>query len=48
MNQLSTAKMTTAEGLLEAIGLKADQVGVAGDMPSIGSKKGPISVTTGE
>lgn len=48
LNDLSLAKMTIAEGFLEAIGLKADQVGVAGDMPSIGATGKPISVTTGE
>ena len=34
--------------ILVAIGLKDSEVGVAGKMPSIGAKKGPISVTTGE
>ena len=48
MDQLSAAQTTVKDGLLESIGLKADEVGVAGKMPSIGSEKKPISVTTGE
>ena len=48
MDQLTTAQETIKDGLLESIGLKADQIGVAGKMPSIGSKKGPIPVTTGQ
>lgn len=49
MDQLTTAQTTVKDGLLESIGLKdKDEVGVAGKMPSIGAKKGPISVTTGE
>ena len=35
-------------GDFKDIGLKDSEVGVAGKMPSIGAKKGPISVTTGE
>ena len=42
------AQTTVKDGLLESIGLKDSEVGVAGKMPSIGAKKGPISVTTGE
>ena len=48
MDQLTTAQTTVKDGLLESIGLKDSEVGVAGKMPSIGAKKGPISVTTGE
>ena len=48
MDQLSTAQTTVEDGLLESIGLKKEDVGVAGKMPSIGSEKKPISVTTGE
>ena len=48
MDQLTTAQTTVKDGLLESIGLKDSEVGVAGKMPSIGAKKGPIPVTTGE
>ena len=48
MNQLSTAQETIEEGLLEAIGIKSDDIGKEGVMPSIGSDKDPISNTTGE
>lgn len=48
MDQLTTAQTTVKDGLLESIGLKDSEVGVAGKMPSIGAKKGPISVTTSE
>lgn len=48
MNQLSTAQETIKEGLLEAIGIKSDDIGKEGVMPSIGSDKDPISNTTGK
>ena len=48
MNQLSTAQETIEEGLLEAIGIKSDDIGKEGVMPSIDSDKDPISNTTGE
>ena len=40
MDQLTTAQTTVKDGLLESIGLKDSEVGVAGKMPSIGAKKG--------
>ena len=48
MDDLSTSQQTIEDGLLEAIGLKKEDVGVTGKMPSLGSKKKPISNTTGE
>ncbi|MBT1172594.1 thioredoxin domain-containing protein [Bifidobacterium sp. MA2] len=48
MNQLSTADLTADEGLVEALGLKDDQVGVEGQLPSIGADGKPVSLTTGE
>ncbi|RSX52165.1 DSBA oxidoreductase [Bifidobacterium goeldii] len=47
-NELSLAKIDSKTGLLESIGLTEDQVGKEGEMPSIGAKGKPISVTTGE
>ena len=46
MNQLSTAQETIEEGL-EAIGIKSDDIGVEGVMPSIGAKQGSDLNTTG-
>lgn len=48
MNQLTTAGMTSNEGLITALGLTDDQVGVEGQLPSIGADGKPISVTTGK
>lgn len=48
MNQLSAAGMTSNEGLVAALGLTDDQVGVEGQLPSIGASGKPISVTTGK
>ncbi len=47
MNQLTLADVSIPDGFLESIGLKKADVGVAGDMPSIGAKGKPISVATG-
>lgn len=33
------------DGFLKAIGLDSDQMGVEGQMPSIGANKKPISLT---
>ena len=46
LTNVSLANMTLVDGFLKAIGLEADQAGVAGDMPSIGSNGDPISITT--
>lgn len=48
MNQLSAASMTADKGLVAALGLADDQVGVEGQLPSIGASGKPISATTGE
>ncbi|MBM6699578.1 disulfide bond formation protein DsbA [Bifidobacterium pullorum subsp. saeculare] len=45
LNQLSVADMDLKTGFLTSVGLKEDQVGKAGQMPSIGAKGKPISVT---
>ena len=47
-NQLSLADMSSKEGLLTSLGLEESQVGVEGELPSIGADGKPISVTTGE
>jgi uncharacterized protein YpmB len=45
LNQVTAADTTMVDGFLKAIGLDADQVGVAGKMPSIGASGKPISLT---
>lgn len=45
LHQLSLAKTSMVDGFLKAIGLDSDQVGVEGQMPSIGANKKPISLT---
>ena len=44
-SQISQADTTLVDGFLKSIGLDADQVGVKGSMPSIGSDGKPISLT---
>ena len=41
-------RATNNDGLQQAIGIKSDDIGKEGVMPSIGSDKDPISNTTGE
>lgn len=48
MNQLTTADLTADEGLVEALGLTDDQVGVEGQSATIGADGKPISLTTGK
>lgn len=48
MNELSLADMDTVEGMLESLGLDADDVGDGSVLPSIGADGEPISVATGE
>ncbi|NEG55636.1 DsbA family protein [Bifidobacterium platyrrhinorum] len=48
MNELTTAGMTSKEGLITSLGLTDAQVGVEGQMPSIGASGKPVSVTTGK
>lgn len=45
LHQLSLAKTSMVDGFLKSIGLDSDQVGVEGQMPSIGANKKPISLT---
>lgn len=45
LNQLNVANMDLKTGFLTAVGLKDNQIGVAGQMPSIGADGKPISVT---
>lgn len=44
LHQLSLAKTSMVDGFLKSIGLDSDQVGVEGQMPSIGANKKPISL----
>lgn len=47
-NQLSLAGMNNKTGIIASLGLKEDEVGQKGTMPSIGESGKPISLTTGE
>ncbi len=48
MNELTLADVGTLDGMLESLGLDADDVGNSDVLPSIGSDGEPISVATGE
>ncbi|MBT1175944.1 disulfide bond formation protein DsbA [Bifidobacterium sp. LC6] len=45
LSNISLANTTMVDGFLKAVGLKSDQVGVAGKLPSIGASKKPIDIT---
>ena len=45
LKQLTLADTSMVDGFLKAIGLDSDQMGVEGQMPSIGANKKPISLT---
>lgn len=45
LNNITLANTTMVDGFLKAIGLTSDQVGVEGDMPSIGADGKPIDIT---
>ena len=47
-NQLSLAGMNNKTGIIASLGLKENEVGQKGTMPSIGESGKPISLTTGE
>lgn len=45
LNNITLANTTMVDGFLKAVGLKSDQVGVEGSLPSIGANKKPIDIT---
>ncbi|MBT1163022.1 thioredoxin domain-containing protein [Bifidobacterium felsineum] len=45
LNNITLANTTMVDGFLKAVGLKSDQVGVEGKLPSIGADKKPIDIT---
>ncbi|KFI91756.1 dsbg [Bifidobacterium saguini DSM 23967] len=45
LNNITLANTTMVDGFLKAVGLKSDQVGVEGQLPSIGANKKPIDIT---
>ncbi|KFI49555.1 DsbA family protein [Bifidobacterium biavatii] len=48
LSDVSTAGLSVTDGFLQSIGLDSSKVGDANTLPSIGSDKQPISLTTGE